>query len=499
MQTLPEGWTTLTIGDLVERLQYGYTASAIHGQDGVRFLRITDIENGHVDWAGVPTCRIEEPALSAYALRDGDVVFARTGSIEKACVLKNPPRSVFASYLIRGTLKDPRRARWLDYFVRSASYVGQVKRVSAGIGRPNVNAKNLARVSLNVPPLSEQDRIVEALDSYFSRLDEVEAGLERVQRNLKRDRASVLQAAVTGRLVPTEAELARAEGREYEPASELLKRILAERRRRWEESGKRGKYEEPAPPDSSTLPELPEGWCWARVGQVAAVSGGLTQNAKRRELRLSLPFLRVANVYAGELRLDDIERIGVGEAEVERVLLRQGDLLVVEGNGSLDQIGRVARWDGSIEPCVHQNHLIKVRFELDQLGKWALAWLLSPGGRQSIESIASSTSGLHTLSLSKVEALPVPLCPVQEQVRVLDEMERLLTLEQSTKNSVIGAVRRNERLRQSVLKSAFEGRLLGRNPTDELAKAEQRAVPAGAAALVHHSTAPQAKRARRGR
>ena len=118
-----------------------------------------------------------------------------------------------------------------------------------------------------VPSLrpTEQRRIVEAIESYFTRLDDAVATLERVQRNLKRYRASVLKAAVEGRLVPTEAELARAEGRDYEPASALLERILAERRRRWHEAGGRGKYQEPVAPDTTDLPELPEGWCWASV------------------------------------------------------------------------------------------------------------------------------------------------------------------------------------------------------------------------------------------
>ena len=83
--------------------------------------------------------------------------------------------------------------------------------------------------SVVVPPVQEQHRIVEAIESYFTRLDDAVATLERVQRNLNRCRASVLKAAVDGRLVPTEAELARAEGRDYESASVLLERFKAER------------------------------------------------------------------------------------------------------------------------------------------------------------------------------------------------------------------------------------------------------------------------------
>src|SRR5207245_1305492 len=85
---------------------------------------------------------------------------------------------------------------------------------------------------------------------------------------------SVLKAAVEGRLVPTEAELARAEGRDYEPASVVLERIQIERRRRWQEARRRGEYEEPVSPDTSDLPELPDGWCWARIGAVGDVQLG---------------------------------------------------------------------------------------------------------------------------------------------------------------------------------------------------------------------------------
>ena len=138
-------------------------------------------------------------------------------------------------------------------------------------------------------------RIVDAIDSYLTRLDDAVASLERVQAKLKAYRASVLKAAVEGRLVPTEASLARAEKRDYEPAEVLLARILKERRRRWEEAelaklkaaGKtpkddkwKAKYEEPVAPDTSTLPELPEGWCWASVGPAGDV---LTERHRLRK------------------------------------------------------------------------------------------------------------------------------------------------------------------------------------------------------------------------
>ena len=131
----------------------------------------------------------------------------------------------------------------------------------------NISSARLSTIKIKLPPLPEQHRIVAEIEKQFTRLDASVESLKRAQANLKRYRASVLKAACQGTLVPTEAELARAEGRDYEPASVLLERILAERRARWElQEKKRGKYKEPVAPDTSELPELPEGWEVTSIG-----------------------------------------------------------------------------------------------------------------------------------------------------------------------------------------------------------------------------------------
>jgi type I restriction enzyme S subunit len=152
----------------------------------------------------------------------------------------------------------------------------------------------MKQIELWVPPEQEQKRLVEAIERELSKLDDAVANLKRVRANLKRYRASVLKAAVEGRLVPTEAELARREGRTYEPASELLKRILKERRERFVEahhdapSRRKGKYVEPVEPDTSGLPELPEGWVWVSVDQLVSVGTGATPKIGVSNRSLSL-------------------------------------------------------------------------------------------------------------------------------------------------------------------------------------------------------------------
>jgi type I restriction enzyme S subunit len=280
-----------------------------------------------------------------------------------------------------------------------------------------------------------------------------------VQANLKRYRAAVLKAACEGRLVPTEAELAKTGKRKstFETGEALLARILADRRKSWKG---RGSYQEPAAPGVASLPLLPEGWIWARLEQLGLTFGGLTKNPRRAKLPKQLPYLRVANIYANELRLQEIEHIGVEESELEKLLVHAGDLLIVEGNGSKDQIGRLAIWDGSIDPCVHQNHLIKVRPVETRMPKWILHWLQSPTGRHHVELVASSTSGLYTLSVNKVGDLPVALPPLAEQTRIVAEVERRLSVVDELEAVVSASLQRATRLRQSILQKAFTGELV---------------------------------------
>ena len=208
------------------------------------------------------------------------------------------------------------------------------------------------------------------------------------------------------------------------------------------------------------------------IRDVADVSGGLTKNAKRDSYPGRRPYLTVANVYANRLQLDDVGEIGITDAEVARVELAAGDLLVVEGNGSLSQLGRVALWSGAIPGCVHQNHLIKVRPRPKVTSKWLLYWLLSPKGRAAIEAVGSSTSGLHTLSISKVESLPVVVRPLDEQHRIVAAIETHFSRLDAAVASLTRAKANVKRARASVLKAAVEGRLV---PTEAaLARAEGR-------------------------
>ena len=149
---------------------------------------------------------------------------------------------------------------------------------------------------------------------------------------------------------------------------------------------------------------------------VAVVTSGLTKNARCPLFPNKMMYLRVANVLFNELDLSDVQTIGVQDAEIEKCLLKEGDLLFVEGNGSPDQIGRVSVWDGSISPVLHQNHIIKARFNTEQMyPQFAMHYFMTPAGREQILSNAATTSGLYTLSLSKIANFSIPAPTIDAQ------------------------------------------------------------------------------------
>ncbi|HVM47123.1 MAG TPA: restriction endonuclease subunit S [Candidatus Acidoferrum sp.] len=170
------GWHTKQVGEFCEPPQYGYTESATEEAVGPRFLRITDIQNGRVDWEGVPYCRCPEPAK--YLLKPNDLVFARTGATTgKSFVIRDCPEAVFASYLIRLRVRDTVSIEYLYHYFQSPGYWDQIADEKKGTGQPNLNGSKLEKLKVPIAPLREQRRIVAQLDALQAEVD----ALKRLQ------------------------------------------------------------------------------------------------------------------------------------------------------------------------------------------------------------------------------------------------------------------------------------------------------------------------------
>ena len=325
-----------------------------------------------------------------------------------------------------------------------------------------------------IAPSNEQKLIVAEIEKQFSRLDEAVAALKRIQANLKRYKASVLKAAVEGKLT----EQWRKEHPDVEPASELLKRILVERRKKWEEDYVKKyvaahghapkddlwkkKYKEPAPPDILNLPEVPKGWVWATAEQLCDfITKGTTPSAtKLYEGTGEVQFLKVYNLtFTGQLNYKYkpayVSRV-THEEELARSKVFPGDILINIVGPPLGQVAIVPE----ALPEANINQAIARFRTLDEMsGRYlAIALMFKEVMGWAIKR-AKTTAGQANLTLELCRALPIPLPPLVEQKNIVEEVEHCFSVTEEIEAAIEANLKRAERLRQSILKDAFSGRL----------------------------------------
>jgi type I restriction enzyme, S subunit len=456
------GWKRVRIRDVSKSIQYGHTASAIDKSDGPRFLRITDIQNGHVDWSSVPSCDIPTEEVPKYRLHKGDLVFARTGATTgKSFLIDDCPDAVFASYLIRIAVSSDIDPRYLAAYFQSPDYWQQIEGGKRGIGQPNVNGNVLGDILFPLAPMEEQRQIVAEIEKQFTRLEAGVAALRRVHANLKRYRASVLKDACEGRLVPTEAELARTEGRSYESADKLLARILTERRKIHDDaqaaSLRKKKYKEPTSLSILTNEILPDGWAWAKWDQIGFSQNGRPFPSAAYQSE-GFKLLRPGNLHASGKIVwteDNIRCMPQKFADENTDLIVRGGELVMNltAQSLKDEfLGRVCLTEDGDE-CLLNQRLARLT-PIIVSSKFALYLLKSWRFRRVVDGFNSGSLIQHMFT-SQLAEFTFPLPPLAEQKRIVAEVERRLSVADQLEAAVSANLQRATRLRQSILQNAF--------------------------------------------
>jgi len=220
--------------------------------------------------------------------------------------------------------------------------------------------------------------------------------------------------------------------------------------------------------DVAFFPSGPKGWEWASLASIAQLKGGLTKGQKRKptDVVREVPYLRVANVQRGYLDLDEVKTIAATEDEIRELQLESGDVLFNEG-GDRDKLGRGWVWEGKIAECVHQNHVFRARLFGDVMHPKLLSWYGNSIGQRYFEDEGKQTTNLASLNMTKLSMLPVPIPPLAEQQRIVSELERRLSLVDEVEAEVSADLKRAERLRQAVLRNAFEGKLVTQDQSNE--------------------------------
>ena len=196
------GEREVPIHEIATAIQYGYTAKATASPVGPKMLRITDIQEGSVNWDTVPYCMINQSDIQKFRLAPGDLVFARTGAtVGKSFLIQDVPEAIFASYLIRLRFQESVVPAYIALFFQSENYWRQISEGSLGIGQPNVNATTLGRVTLRLPAKHEQQRIVSAMSDIDRELTRITTIINQQNRRAQSLRSSILTAAFSGELV----------------------------------------------------------------------------------------------------------------------------------------------------------------------------------------------------------------------------------------------------------------------------------------------------------
>jgi type I restriction enzyme S subunit len=297
---------------------------------------------------------------------------------------------------------------------------------------------------------------VAEIEKQFTRLEAGVAALRRVQANLKRYRAAVLKAACEGRLVPTEAELQKSEGRgqkskaKFETGAELLARILTERRQNWQG---RGSFIEPTAPDASSLPKLPVGWTWARVEQLSNVVRGASPRpaGDPRFFGGNVPWITVGPLTADNSPYLKTVPASLNELGREHSRYIEPQTLLLTNSGATLGVPKITLIGGCINDGVAA--LLDVGYPL----KLYLLYFL----RTQTEGLRGVNQGAAqpNLNTTIIKDINVPLPPLAEQTRIVAEVERRLSVVEELESVVTANLQRATRLRQSILQKAFTGEL----------------------------------------
>ncbi|WP_455824180.1 restriction endonuclease subunit S [Pseudomonas graminis] len=472
---LPKGW---------ERVRFGVLIELISGQHLGPEEYFGDPKDGAIPYLTGPADFGEvfpRPTRHTFERRavsvEGDILLTVKGSgVGKTNFVDKPMLAISRQLMaIRPVLVN-------RLFVRNMlfSMADHFQSKSIGIAIPGISREDVLDSVVCIPPLVEQLRIVAKVDELMALCDRLEAQqthaesahtrlvqalldsltqasdatdfatswqrlaehfhtLFTTEPSIDALKQTLLQLAVMGKLVPQDPN--------DESASEFVRRIQAEKQRYLTKSKARKQKDlaadlQPEPPF-----DVPAGWEWQTVDDVLHVTGGITLGRKLggRKL-LSKPYLRVANVQRGRLEMERIKEVEVPEDEVEKYLLRNGDLLITEG-GDWDKVGRTAIWRDELPECLHQNHVFRARAVVtDWEPCWAEMYLNSASAREYFAGSSKQTTNLASINMTQLRACAFPLPPLAEQQRIVAKVDQIMALCDQLKTSLTQARQLNAQL-----------------------------------------------------
>ncbi|MBI5712276.1 MAG: restriction endonuclease subunit S [Chloroflexi bacterium] len=449
-EELPEGWEWSTIGAACEVNKRDPKLRELRDTLPVSFVPMAaiDAEGGYIATPQVKKLKEVRKGFTPFV--NNDVIFARiTPCMEngKAAIARDLENGLGFGSTEFHVMRPTERvlSEWVFYFIRQQSFRNEAKANFSGTaGQLRVPNDFIRNYPLPLPPLLEQKLIVEKIEKLFAESRTAREALDAVPSLLKRFRQSVLAKAFRGELVEHDPN--------DEPASVLLERIKAEREKK-KVAGK--KYVEPAPIDTSELPQLPDGWEWVSVEQIAEVRLGRQRSPSRATGPNMRLYLRAANVRWDGLDLSDVKEMDFSPEEQKIFRLKRGDVLLAEASGSASEVGKPAVWNEELEECYFQNTLIRVRSEAP-LPRYLYFHFLSDAIGAKFTQVTKGI-GINHLGANGLSGWTISLPPLAEQRRIVAKIESLFAQADEIEQAVEVARRRAQQIDQAILARAFRG------------------------------------------
>ncbi len=403
---IPESWEWTTIGEIASSILYGVSESAKESGN-YKLLRITDIQNNKVNWETVPFTNYDEKKAQPYLLKDGDILFARTGAtVGKSYLVEGLLQpSIYASYLIRVQTSSVILPSYIKLFFESGYYWEQITLSSLGIGQPNVNGTTLATLSIPIPPYQEQQRISREIEHWFAVFDALESNEGDLLKAIDQAKSKILDLAIHGKLVPQDPN--------DEPAIELLKRINP-------------KFE---PCDNAPYENIPCKWEVCTINDIASSELGKTLDKEKNKGEYK-PYLCSINVFWNQFNLTEMKQMRFEDSELEHYSIKQGDLVICEGGDA----GRCAVWPYS-HTALFQNAIHRVRFKEDIVPYFYMYVIMYLKNKHILENYCKGVTIKH-FTKTALLSLPVPLPPIKEQLRIVAKIEELFSVLDEIKESL---------------------------------------------------------------
>ena len=472
VENLPNGWTMCRLGDVM-RLKNGYAfKSKDYSFEGIPLVRISDINNGKVTLEKAEHIP-DNKANFAFVIQPGGLLIAMSGATTGKTGIYNGSQPCLQNQRV-GNFKiiseDSVNKKYRNYYV--ASLRKEIEKAAYGGAQPNISAKGIEAFDFPLAPLNEQKRIVAEIEKQFSRLNKAVDNLKRVKVNLKRYKASVLKAAVEGKLT----EEWRKKHPNVEPADKLLERILAERRKKWEEAelakmkkaGKvpkddkwKKKYKELSLPSIGELPSIPSTWAWATLPQLGELNRGKSKHRPRNDPILhdgQYPFIQTGDIRYATGIINQYTQTYSEKGLKQSRLWPKGTLCITIAANIADTalLGLDACFPDSVVGFIPDTDYIDIR----------LVEYFIRTAKEDLERYAPATAQKN-INLAILSNVAVPLPPEKEQQIIIDEIEKSLSVAEGIEVSAEQNMLRAERLRQSILKKAFSGKLVPQNSSDK--------------------------------